>query len=151
MLKGQKHSFDKSELGFDKTIVSNIASSSKTVFVKPEVVEPQNACEDKGKALVISCENANIKSVVPIMKHSKSRSMLTCHHCGSLVTSDYTILRSILKSLESRSKSQRKVNLAINLLSLIMLLGKSGYTPKGLLPHAVTVIKLATTRPTVSN
>jgi hypothetical protein len=32
MLKGQKHSSDKSGLGFDKIVVSNIASTSKTVF-----------------------------------------------------------------------------------------------------------------------
>jgi hypothetical protein len=74
MLKAQKYSSDKSGLGFDKIVVSNIASSSKTVFVKPEVAEPQNSCEDKGNALVISCENANIKPAMPIMKHSKSRS-----------------------------------------------------------------------------
>jgi hypothetical protein len=82
MLKGKKHSSNKSGLGFDKSVVSNIASSSKMVFVKPEVAEPQNACKDKGKALVISCENANIKPAVPIMEHSKSRSLPTCHHCG---------------------------------------------------------------------
>jgi vacuolar-type H+-ATPase subunit I/STV1 len=40
MLKGQKCSSDKTCLGFDKSIVSNIAFSSKTIFVKPEVAEP---------------------------------------------------------------------------------------------------------------
>jgi hypothetical protein len=82
MLKGQKHLFDKSGLGFYKTVVSNIASTSKTLFVKPKVVEPQNAYKDKGKAVIISCEKANIIPPVPVMTHSKSRKLPTCHHCG---------------------------------------------------------------------
>jgi hypothetical protein len=68
MLKGQNHSSNKSGLCFDKIVVSNITSTSKTVFVKPEVAEPQNACKDNGKAVIISCENADIKPVVPVMK-----------------------------------------------------------------------------------
>jgi hypothetical protein len=86
MLKGQKCSFDKIGLGFVKIVsisnVSNIASSSKIVFVKHEVAEPQNACDDKVKAIVISCENANIKPTIFVIKHSKSRSLPTCHQCG---------------------------------------------------------------------
>jgi hypothetical protein len=50
--------------------------------VKPEVAKPQNACEDKGKEIVISYENANIKPAVSVIKHSKSRSLPTCHQCG---------------------------------------------------------------------
>jgi hypothetical protein len=50
--------------------------------VKPEVTESQNACEDKGKAVIIFCENANIKPTMLVMKHSKSRSLPTYHHCG---------------------------------------------------------------------
>jgi len=38
--------------GFE-TITSNIASTSKTIFVKPEVAESHNACEEKGKAVII--------------------------------------------------------------------------------------------------
>jgi hypothetical protein len=37
MLKGQKWSFDNSGLGFNKFDASNIVSTSKTIFVKPEV------------------------------------------------------------------------------------------------------------------
>jgi hypothetical protein len=83
MLIGQKCSSDKTGLQFDKFIVSSchIASTSKTVFVKPEIEELQLASVDKGKS-VITCENTNIKSVVPVIKHSKSRSLPTCHHCG---------------------------------------------------------------------
>jgi hypothetical protein len=45
MLKGQKCSFDKTGLRFDKSVASsyNIASTSKAVFVKPEMAEPQVA------------------------------------------------------------------------------------------------------------
>jgi hypothetical protein len=49
--------------------------------VKPKIAEPWAASVDKRKS-VITCENANIKSVVPVIKHSKSRSLPTCHHCG---------------------------------------------------------------------
>jgi hypothetical protein len=44
MLIGQKCSFDKTSLGFDKNVfvsnVSNITSSSKIVFMKPKVAKP---------------------------------------------------------------------------------------------------------------
>jgi hypothetical protein len=62
MLKWQKLSSDKYGLGFDKYDVSNIASS-KTVFVKPKIAKPQNACVDKGKEVVV-CKNANLKLAV---------------------------------------------------------------------------------------
>jgi hypothetical protein len=83
MLKGQKCSYDKTDLGFDIYVASssNIVSTSKTIFVKPKIAEPQVANMDNGKS-VITCENANIKSVVLVIKHSKSRSLLTCHHCS---------------------------------------------------------------------
>lgn len=68
-----------------------------------------------------------------------------------LGTSGYTFLRSVLKSLGSRSKSQREVSLALNLPSLIILISKSGSTFKGVLPHVVTVVRLATPRPNASS
>jgi hypothetical protein len=84
MLKGQKCSSDKSGLVFVKTTyvsnVSIIASSSKIAFVKPELAKPQNVCEDKEKASVISCENANIQPVVFVIKHSVS--ILYWQHFG---------------------------------------------------------------------
>jgi hypothetical protein len=81
MLTGQKCSSDKTGLGYVATTdASNIASTSKIVFVKPSIPKPHNAYEDKGKAIVISCENANITLVRP--KHSTTRSLPTCHHCG---------------------------------------------------------------------
>jgi hypothetical protein len=81
MLKGRKHSSDKSGLGFDKYVASNIASSSKTVIVKPKIAEPLDACVDKGKEVVVD-ESANIKPIVPVLKHSKKRSLPTCFQCG---------------------------------------------------------------------
>jgi hypothetical protein len=83
MLKGQKCSFDKIGLEFDKFAASssNIASTSKTIFVKPEISEPYVACLDKGKN-VIGYENAKIESNIPIKKYSKTESMPTCHHYG---------------------------------------------------------------------
>jgi hypothetical protein len=81
MLTGQKYSSDKTGLGYVPTTdASNIGSTLKTVFVKPSVLKPQNACEDRGKAIVISCENANVTPARP--KHSTTRSLPTCHHCG---------------------------------------------------------------------
>jgi hypothetical protein len=57
MLSGQKCSSDKTSLGFVATTsdVSNIALSSKVVFVKPKVEEPHNAYMDKGKGIVGDC------------------------------------------------------------------------------------------------
>jgi hypothetical protein len=62
---------------------------------------------------------------------------------ASLGTLGHIVLRSELRSLGSRSKSQRKVNMALILPSLIMILVKSGNSPKGLIPHAVIVVRLA--------
>jgi hypothetical protein len=35
---------------------------------------------DKGKNFI--CENVNIKTADLVMKHSKIKSLPTCHHCG---------------------------------------------------------------------
>jgi primosomal protein N' len=35
----------------------------------------------RGNNDIIICENANIKFVESIMKHSKARSLPICHHC----------------------------------------------------------------------
>jgi len=68
----------------------------------------------------------------------------------SLDTSSHIVLRSVLRNLGSRSKNQRHVSLALNLPSLIMLLGKSGNTLKVVLPHAVTGARMATPRTNIS-
>jgi hypothetical protein len=125
----------------DKSVVptSNIASASKSVFVKPEVAEPQNACE-----------NANIKLVVYVMKHSKSKSLPTCHHCGVIghIKPHCPQIRTQKPRIK---KSQRKVNLALNFPSLIMLLSQSGNTYNGFLLHVAIVARMATPRPNTSS
>jgi hypothetical protein len=77
MLTGHKCSSDKTSLGYVATDSSNIASTSKTVFFKPSGSEPHN---DKGKAIMVSCENNNTTPVKS--KHSTERSLPTCHYCG---------------------------------------------------------------------
>jgi hypothetical protein len=64
MLTRQKCSFDKTGIGYVATIdASNIAFTSKNVFVKPSVPEPQNAYQDRGMTIA-------------------TKSLPTCHHCG---------------------------------------------------------------------
>jgi hypothetical protein len=71
------------EVKSNTACLKNYDNSCLNNCVKSEVTEPQNACEDKGKTVVIvSCENANIKPAVPVIKHSNSRNLPTCHHCG---------------------------------------------------------------------
>jgi hypothetical protein len=65
-------------------------------------------------------------------------------------TSSHTIIRSGIRNLGSRNKSQRQVSLALYLPSLIMLLGKSGNTLKRVLPYAITVARMVTSRPNTS-
>jgi hypothetical protein len=65
-------------------------------------------------------------------------------------TSDHTAIRSSIRRLKSRSKSQRQISLALNLSSPIMLLGKSNNTLKGVLPHALTMARMAGPRPNTS-
>jgi len=77
MLTGQKCSSDKTGIGYVATDSSNIASTSRTVFLKPSGSEPQN---EKGKTIIISCENDNTTPAKS--EHSADRSLPTCHHCG---------------------------------------------------------------------
>jgi hypothetical protein len=77
MLTGQKCSSDKSGLGYVATDSSNIASTSRTVFLKPSGSEPHN---DKGKTIMVYCENDN--TTYAKSEHSIERSLPTCHHCG---------------------------------------------------------------------
>jgi len=76
-LTGQNCSSDKTGLGYVAIDSSNIASTSIIVFVKPSGLESQN---DKGKAIMVSCENDNTTPTKS--KHSTKRSLPTCHHCG---------------------------------------------------------------------
>jgi hypothetical protein len=56
MLTSQKCSSNKMGLEYLATDSSNIASTSRTVFLKPSGLEPQN---DQGKIIMVSCENDN--------------------------------------------------------------------------------------------
>jgi hypothetical protein len=60
----------------------------------------------------------------------------------SLDTSGYTVLKSDISNLGSGKQSKRQVSLALNLPSLIMLFGNNGIIFKGILPHAITVVKV---------
>jgi hypothetical protein len=62
----------------------------------------------------------------------------------SLDTSGQTVLRSDISSLGSGKQSKRQVSLTLNLPSLIMLFGNNGIILKGILPHAITVVSMAT-------
>jgi len=77
MLTGQECSSDKTGLGYAATNSSNIASTSRTVFMKPLGSELQN---DKGEAIMVSCENDNTTPAKS--EHSIERSLPTCYHCG---------------------------------------------------------------------
>jgi hypothetical protein len=77
MLTGQKCSFDKTGLRYVAIDSSNIASTSRTMFLKPSGSKPQN---DKGKAIMVSCKNDNTTHVK--CEHSIERSLPTCQHCG---------------------------------------------------------------------
>jgi hypothetical protein len=68
----------------------------------------------------------------------------------SLDTSGHTVLKSDINNLEPRKQSKRQVSLALNLLSLIMLFGNNIIILKGVLPHAVYVVSMATPRPNAS-
>jgi hypothetical protein len=68
----------------------------------------------------------------------------------SLDTSGHTALRFDINSLGSRKQSKRQVSLALNLPSLIMLFGNNDIILKGILPHAITVVSMATSKPNAS-
>jgi hypothetical protein len=68
----------------------------------------------------------------------------------SLDTSGHTVLRSDISSLGSRKQSKRQVSLALNFPSLIILFGKNVIIFKGTLPHAITVVGMATSKPNAS-
>jgi hypothetical protein len=112
------------------------SSSSKYV--------PPHRRHIKGKDNVL-CQIAE-----QVKKHFNKQRQPTCHHCGVTghIRSHCHKIRH--QSLGSRSKSQSQVSLALNLPSLIMLLGKSCNTLKEVLPHAVIMARMATPRPNSS-
>jgi hypothetical protein len=73
MLSIQKSPTDKSSLRY--VTPSDIPSTSKTVFVKPTVLEPPPTVEDKWKDKI----NGDVPAT---QKLQTIRSSLICHHCG---------------------------------------------------------------------
>jgi hypothetical protein len=61
-----------------------------------------------GKNFVL-CKNANLKIPEPINKHFSNKYSLLAITVVSQDTSDHTVIRFNIRSLRSRSKSQRQV------------------------------------------
>jgi hypothetical protein len=98
MLHNQKHCFDRTELGFDKSVVSftNVASHSKLNFVKPvckeensakkNVVYPSVSRGEKGKGILT---DSYVCRSTPRCAHTPrnqpfQRFIPTCHHSGKI-------------------------------------------------------------------
>jgi hypothetical protein len=81
ILNDQKCYYDKSGLGFDKSVASSshVAPSSRTVFVKPKIFEPHVACLDKCTNVIVH-EHFKVESEITVKKQSKF--IPTCFHCG---------------------------------------------------------------------
>jgi hypothetical protein len=78
MLSVQKSSSNKTSLGYVASSF-DITSTSKTVFVKPTVPEPQIAYVDKGKGIIGGEINVSVK---PVKSYINKRSLPTCYHYG---------------------------------------------------------------------
>jgi len=74
MLSIQKSPTDKTGLGYVAPL-SDIPSTSKTVFVKPTVHEPPPTVVDKGKDIIN--EDLSVNQKLPTIKRSP-----IFHHCG---------------------------------------------------------------------
>jgi hypothetical protein len=98
MLHNQKHSFDRTGLGFDKSVVSstNVVSPSKLIFVKP-VCKEENLAKKKemlppvsrGKKGKEILTDSYVSRSTPRRAHMPrnqptQRFIPTCHHCGKI-------------------------------------------------------------------
>jgi hypothetical protein len=98
MLHNQKHLFDRTGLGFDKSVVSstNVASPSKFIFVKlvckeeslskKKVMYPPISRGEKGKGILI---DSYVSHSTPRRAHMPrnqpfQRFIPTCRHCGKI-------------------------------------------------------------------
>jgi len=79
MLSEQKCPSHKTGFGYEAS-GTDIASTSKTGFLKPIVRKPQIACVDKGKGIIGG--EAILISKESIKKPPSKRSLPTCYHCG---------------------------------------------------------------------
>lgn len=109
MLNDHKCSSQKSSLGFDKFTASysHDASTSRTVFVKPEISEPLVACLDKGKNVIVH-EHVQVEFEIPVKKQSKSKFIPTCFHCGIIGHTRPYCLQICSQNLGLRSLNLRK-------------------------------------------
>jgi len=85
MLSIQKCPTDKTGLGYVPTSISNTPSTSKTIFVRPVILESPPPRMDMGKAVM---EGEVPFNPQPLVKLPIRRKSPTCHHCGELGTSD---------------------------------------------------------------
>jgi hypothetical protein len=113
-----------------------IEKTSSDKYVPPH----RRHISKRGKDFIV-CENANLKFAEPFKKHFSKRSQPTGYHCG---------VSGHISSLGSGKQSKRQVSLALNFLSLIMFFGNNGIILKGILPHAITVVSMATSKPNAS-
>jgi hypothetical protein len=98
MLHNPKHSFDRTRLGFDKSIVSstNVASPSKLIFVKPickgeslakkKVMYPSISKGQEGKGILIDSKvsRSTLRHAHMPRNQPSQRFIPTCHHCGKI-------------------------------------------------------------------
>lgn len=98
MLHNQKHSFDRTGLGFDKSAIlsTNVASSSKMIFVKPvnkedslaekKVISPQISKGGKGKGTLTDSymSSSKSRSMHMLRNQPSQRFIPTCHNCGKI-------------------------------------------------------------------
>jgi hypothetical protein len=96
MLSIQKSPTDKTGLGYVAPS-SDAPSTSKTVFVKPTVLEPPPTAEDKGK------DKVNDDVPVTQKPHSIKRSPI-CHHYG--LSGHVRPQCSLLKAQEAKAKKE---------------------------------------------
>jgi hypothetical protein len=102
MLSIQKSPTDKTGLGYVAPS-SDAPSTSKTVFVKPAILEPPPIAEDKGK------DKVNDDVLGTQKPHSIRRSPI-CHHCG--LSGHVRPRCSLLKAQKAKAKKEvpRKAN-----------------------------------------
>jgi hypothetical protein len=60
---------------------SHVASTSKTVFVEPEISETHVGCLNKGKNVMVH-EHVKTESKIHVKKQSKFKFIPTCFHYG---------------------------------------------------------------------
>jgi hypothetical protein len=110
MLSIHKNPTDKTGLGYVASS-SDIPSTSKTVFIKPVVLEPPFTCIDKGKEVIGGDVPATAKA---IQKPPTIRRPHICHHCGLSGHIRPSAPFSKLKDQRPRNRCQNKLHSALD-------------------------------------